>query len=245
MAEHTLLFLDFDGVICDSINETIVSSWLAYYKYLVKKLPLSVPCDYKRRFMLFRPFIRSGEDYLVIQDIIANNTKMKNQKQFDSLLTIIGEEVLQYYKEVFYKARTEIFTTDKKLWLSLNPLYQHMFEVVEKSVLCNKVYILSTKKPEFIQEILQAHALSFDPNRIIYAGQEEKLCIINRVLDQEKKQHAYFVDDQISHLVPNPNSRIKTFLAAWGYIEQVWLRQNEVEIIYPNRMGELMAQLEC
>ncbi|MBN1799069.1 MAG: hypothetical protein JW822_10850 [Spirochaetales bacterium] len=243
MAENDLLFLDFDGVICDSINETIASSWLAYYKYLVKKLPSSMPCDYKTRFMLFRPFIRSGEDYLVIQDILANNMELKNQKQFDDLLATIGKQVMQFYKDVFYRARTEILTTDKTLWLSFNPLYLHMHEAMAKGAACENVYILSTKKPEFIIQILQAHSLSFNPARIIYSGQEEKLGIIHGVLEQEKKGRAYFVDDQISHLVPNPYPHIKAFLAAWGYIEKAWLKQHDVEIIYPAQLIELMKHL--
>ena len=244
MDKNTLLFLDFDGVICDSIDETIVSSWLAYYKYLVKKIPVFMYCDYKQRFMQLRPFIRSGEDYLVIQDIIANNMDIKNQKQFDRLLTLRGEKVLQNYKDVFYQARTEIFTNHNKLWLSLNTLYPHMHEVVAKSTSGDNVYILSMKKSEFISQILQAHNLKFSPTRIIYAGQEEKLSIISRMLELKKKQYAILIDDQISHFVPNPDSRIKTFLADWGYIKQAWLKQKNIEIISANQMAELMARLQ-
>jgi phosphoglycolate phosphatase-like HAD superfamily hydrolase len=245
MDRDSLLFLDFDGVICDSINETIISSWVAYYKYLEKKIPLSVPCDYKRRFMLLRPFIRSGEDYLVIQDILANNKEIENQKQFDHLLAIIGKEVLQYYKEVFYKARSEIFSSYKKLWLSLNPLYPHMEKVMAKSAACENVYILSTKRTDFINEILQARSLDFHPNRIITAGQEEKLAIISYILDREKKQYAYFIDDQISHLIANSNNHIKTYLAAWGYVEPIWLKQKKVEILFPKQMIALMERFRC
>jgi phosphoglycolate phosphatase-like HAD superfamily hydrolase len=232
MAEEKLLFLDFDGVICDSINETVLCSWLAYYKYLKKSEPPEcVPGNHKKQFLVYRPYIRSAADYIVIQDLLVHRLQMDSQEDFDEVLKALGQEVLTYYQEIFYRARTEIFTAWKSIWLGLNPLYPHMDEIMAKAARSSRVYILSTKKPEFINEILKGHSLDFDAKRIIYPGQEEKLAIIARILDQEKAGKAYFVDDQISHLHTNTDPRIKTFLASWGYIEEKWLSQERVEVL--------------
>jgi hypothetical protein len=243
MAKKKYLFLDFDGVICDSINETILCSWLAYYQYLKKELPNSVPCDHKRQFMNFRPFIRSAADYIVIQDMIACRKQVKNQAEFDALLRLLGNEVLAYYQTVFYQARTEIFTAYKTLWLKLNPIYPHMYEIMKKAAYHNVVYLISTKKTEFILEILRGHYLDFDVKNIIYSGKEEKLAVIARILKVQKRAKAYFIDDQISHLYPNHHRRIKTYLASWGYIEQKWLKQGRVKVLTPAKMLRLVSQV--
>ena len=58
----TLVFLDFDGVICDSALECLVSSWEAYFRDHGRDAPKAVPVDLKERFLALRPYVRSGED---------------------------------------------------------------------------------------------------------------------------------------------------------------------------------------
>ena len=99
MGSNKLIFLDFDGVICDSIAETLVSSWLAYYKYIKKQIPTSMTCNFKKRFSIMRPLIRSGEDYILIQDILYHSLSVSNQQDFDRLLKKTGSSTLSYYKE--------------------------------------------------------------------------------------------------------------------------------------------------
>ncbi len=243
MIEDTLLFLDFDGVICDSVNETIASSWLAYHKYVKKRMPVFVARDHKERFMRLRPYIRTGQDYMLIQDIMADNLTVSGQEMFDKLLKKAGKRKMELYKTVFYRARNEIMTERKRLWLELNPLYPHMYEVVKQGGSCKQIYILSAKKTVYILEILKHHVLDFPAQRIIHAGEGSKTDIIGRVLDREKAYMAYFIDDQISHLSANKDSRIKPLIASWGYVDSRWLVQKHVESIDPAGLRRLIRRM--
>jgi phosphoglycolate phosphatase-like HAD superfamily hydrolase len=243
MAGGEFLFLDFDGVICDSVNETIASSWLAYHKYVQKHAPGSVARDHKARFMRLRPYIRTGRDYMLIQDLMARNVTVTGQDMFDELLAEAGKRRMELYKTAFYQARNEIMTEYKEYWLELNPLYPHMFDIMEQAGSCKNVYILSAKKIVYILEILKHHALAFPDRRIIHAGQEAKTDVIGRVLDREKGHAAFFVDDQISHLSANNDPRIKPLIASWGYVDSRRLEQTHVASIDPAGLRRLILRM--
>ncbi|RPJ05133.1 MAG: HAD family hydrolase [Spirochaetaceae bacterium] len=237
MKNNTLLFLDFDGVVCDSLPETLVSSWLAYFEYEKGALPASMPADFRKRFLALRPFIRSGEDYLLIQDLLENHRAVANQAEFDHIIREAGKERMTRYKENFYKARTALLEKDRKAWLGLNPLFAHIERALLKQADNKQIYILSTKKKEFIAEIFEGNGIVFDMKRIIYSGSENKQDIITAELERAKAAGAVFIDDQISHLVGIRDARIRVFLASWGYVEESWLSGKEVPV-----MGEKMAE---
>jgi len=241
MEKNSLLFLDFDGVICNSVSETIVSSWLAYYKYINKQIPTAMLCNYKKRFYALRPFIRLGEDYILMQDILFHNISVNNQKEFDQLLQKAGSVTMSYYKEIFYKARTQLLKADRDFWLSLNTIYPHIHSALKSIKAKERVYILSTKKADFIREILSEYKIYFDEQKVIYSGVKNKLAIIANILDNTDFQEAIFIDDQISHLLKNSDSRIKVFLASWGYVKPEWLKgQNQVKVLELEEANKLI-----
>ncbi|MBN1525327.1 MAG: HAD family hydrolase [Spirochaetales bacterium] len=223
MKQKTLLILDFDGVVCDSLPETLASSWLAYYRFIKNEMPNEMPVDFRRKFHALRPFIRSGEDYIVMQELIAGGKSISSQKEFDDLIAGIGPEQMAENKEVFYQARTELLSSDRDAWLSLNPLFPHMERGIRKQLGKKQLYILSTKKKEFIAEIFHGNDMKFPVDNIIYSGSGCKQQIITSLLDEAEYSHAVFIDDQISHLLDVTDSRIDVRLAEWGYIQQEWL----------------------
>ena len=94
------------------------------------------------------------------------------------------------------------------------------------------VYILSTKKAEFIDEILRHSGVSWPSQRTLYTGNRTKREIIESYLQADPESTALFVDDQLDHLllaVQNP--LIRGFLASWGYVKQEWLEQKQVEVL--------------
>ncbi len=100
-----LVFLDFDGVICDSLLECLVSSWQGYYRLHLGKRETAVPITLRREFSKLRPYVRAGEDFILIQELINNKIPIRSQEQFDSQLAVRGEERMARYKELFYTAR--------------------------------------------------------------------------------------------------------------------------------------------
>jgi len=215
-----LVFLDFDGVICDSINECLVSSWYGYYQLYKEQQPVEVPILLKERFLRLRPFIRSGEDYMVIQELLVTDIRINNQLDFDRQLETAGKEKLELFKTLFYKARTYYLKEQPDYWFSLNPIYGHLKSKLSALGASPFFYIISTKKVDFIVEILKNNGITVNRERIIYSAAQQKLSLISAMLDKKNADRALLLDDQVEHLSGNRDPRIQTFLCLWGYIKE-------------------------
>ncbi len=239
-----LLCLDFDGVICDSINECLVSSWISYYRYIKEDYPIQVTVDMRSLFSQLRPFIRSGPDYVLIQRLIDMRCEVQNQHEFDRYLEEAGKDTVRYYGEIFYRAREELLRQDRDYWMALNPLYKHMLEPLRANAENEKLIIVSTKRQDFILEILSFNGIDFSPERVYLADSKPKIVIVEEVRRARGFIQAVFIDDQIDHLLPNRNKSIMPALASWGYVKRDWLEpKKNLLILNADTMAELFNNL--
>jgi phosphoglycolate phosphatase-like HAD superfamily hydrolase len=212
-----VLFLDFDGVICDSLEECFRSSWLTGAGIPVSAaLPPDPPFDaaYRARFDACRPFIRSGEDYLVVHEWAARGQVPANQAAFDATLAQKGPQELAHLKQRLYAVRDALLEKHHTRWLGWNPLYPGMAGALAAQASNPDVWILSTKKAEFIVEILNHHGVNWPLGRTIYTGTRRKLDII---AERVGSRPSALIDDQVDHLdFAHPSCRCA--LALWGYV---------------------------
>ncbi len=221
---RSLLVLDFDGVICDSIDECFVSSWEAWNRLEGRSPPASLPIELRSRFAALRPFVRSGEDYVVIQRLLAEGRPVRTQGEFDAALAAEGAQGMRRLKDLFYAARGGLLASDRAYWLSLNRVYPHVRAPLARAAGRPDVLVLSTKKSEFIAEILAANGIVFPLERILYTASRAKAAIVADMLAADDR--ALLVDDQIDHLVARRDPRIEVRLALWGYVRPEWLLQH-------------------
>jgi phosphoglycolate phosphatase-like HAD superfamily hydrolase len=243
MRERPLLILDFDGVICDSLDECFVSSWRAYHTlYRNAELP-HVAVSLRDDFSRLRPFIRAGEDYVLIQEILHLGKNAEDQTAFDALIHEAGPLKMKLFKELFTRARTELFAKDREFWLSLNRIYPHMQGIFAKLPQQTPLAILSTKMPFFIAEIL-GHAQIRVPQKNIHECKaEEKLSRAEELRASGGFPRAVFIDDQIDYLKNNTNPCIDVFLASWGYVKPEWLAgSGNVPIMTPADLAKFVEK---
>jgi len=225
MADPTcrrLVFLDFDGVICDSLPECFAVSRAAYFGlYLGGGIPEPGPDD-ERTFRRLRPFIRRGGDYLFIQHCLQNNLVIESQKDFDAVMND-NRSLDDAFHELFYKARRELLGSDPRRWHALNPLYPGMKQILRNHGADGDTLILSTKEADFIEKILAFNEIPWDSNRIYCSGKERKLGFIDRVMDELGAGQAVFVDDQIDHFKGASAHPVRCLLADWGYVLPGWI----------------------
>lgn len=221
---RSLLVLDFDGVICDSIDECFVSSWVAWHRLQGRSLPAALAIELRARFAALRPFIRSGEDYVVIQKLLAGERRVATQEEFDAALAAEGAEGMRRLKEVFYAARGDLLASDRAYWLSLNRVYPHVRAPLAAVAGRPDALVLSTKKSEFIVEILAANDIAIPQERVLHTGSRSKADVITGILGPDDR--ALLVDDQIDHLVACRHPRIDVRLALWGYVRPEWLERH-------------------
>ena len=252
MSTHALV-LDFDGVICDSIDECFASSWAAYHHLYLGRHPAYMPVSLRRDFARLRPLVRGGADFMLIQEMLEKGESASRQFEFDALARGAGDEKLRLFHDLFYKARAEMLQKDRQSWLAMNRIYPHVAAALSRLPAGAPVYILSTKKPEFIAEVLSAKGFELPRERILYSGSEKKLAIVSNVGREGGFAEATFVDDQIDHLLCEEAAppdvtrrsapRIRTFLASWGYVKEEWLREPlRVPVLTPQEFPALVRE---
>lgn len=241
MIVEGLVFLDFDGVICDSLLECLVSSWQGYYQLYLGQQQTAVPMTLRREFSKLRPFVRAGEDFILIQELIDNQIPIRSQEQFDAQLAERGEDRMARYKELFYTARRGFFFNHRRYWINLNKIYPHVYHSLRGWAASPCLYILSTKRADYIVEILEAKNIRMDPHRVLSCGAKEKKNTILRTLDERGFTNALFIDDQIDHLTADwaRDPRIIGCLASWGYVKTQWLEEpRDIEVLHPDQLAE-------
>ena len=245
-ARAPLLVLDFDGVICDSVEECWVSSWTAYHDLFHGRPQPQPPAEVKARFRVLRPFVRSGEDFVLIQHLVWQGRSPSSQSEFDREWDGPGLPPPGRFKELFYKARAALFERDPQAWLAMNRVYPHVAAAL--SVLPARVprFILSTKKAQFVSATLNANGISLPDDHVLYAEGEPKLDTVGRLMRDLGAGEAILVEDQVDALRANRNPGIHTYLATWGYVQKEWLRDpgTGIRLLDPDGFVQMVKSLQ-
>lgn len=252
MASALRLFIDFDGVICDSAAECLFSSWVAYDRLTWSAdagaatvrppaAPRVVPIALRQRFMQLRPFIRAGDDYVLIQHLLAAGRMPSRQEEFDRARRDAGPRALARYADALNRVRQELVSHDRDHWLRLNPLYPGMATLL-RAADWETTSILSTKRPAYIAAILDFHAVAVPSQAILHAAAASKLEIVSMALNERQDGRAALVDDQLDHLIGNDDERIEVYLADWGYARPEWLADPRVPALSRTGLADLSAR---
>ena len=223
-AGTTLLVLDFDGVICDSVEECWVSSWRAYHERFLGRAPSPPSPGNRTFFRSLRPFVRSGEDFVLIQHLAERGSAPTDQAEFDGEWEKPGLPSRGRFKDLYYQARTELYERDPAAWLAMNRIFPHVAPALSALPARVERFILSTKKAQFVSAILGANGISLPDRHVLYSEGEPKLAAVQRLMRELPAAEAVFVEDQVDALRANRDGRIHTYLATWGYVQQEWLR---------------------
>lgn len=220
----TLLVLDFDGVICDSVEECFVSSWEARFRLRGGEGPVSPPpAGGLAAFARMRPFVRNGEDFLVILEAAERGIAVGGQAAFDALAAEIGPRELADFKARFYEARERLLAEERGRWLRMNRVYPHARAALLAATGAGlALRILSTKRPHYIVEILSANGIAVPPRHVCHTT-GPKVPVVRELLAASGCARAVFIDDQVDYLAGLDDPRIEGRLAAWGYVRPEWL----------------------
>jgi phosphoglycolate phosphatase-like HAD superfamily hydrolase len=217
------LALDFDGVIGDSIHECLVVGFNAYQQYLGtnKKVysfeelnPGSI-----EQARAIRNYIRSGEDYVYIYHALENKAPILSQDDFDAF-TQTFSSLRDRFFEVFYSERQRFLDHHREQWLRLNPLYPGMQPWLQKYPHKDRLVIITTKKTEYVAEILKFHDIILKSEALYHASPKHpKKDIIASLLQRYEIEPSEFVfiDDQVDTLIKVKPVQVKCILALWGY----------------------------
>jgi phosphoglycolate phosphatase-like HAD superfamily hydrolase len=207
-----ILALDFDGVICDSVREHAVSSWLA--SVLVSPpegvATGTIPEQYYSYFQHERPELEVG--YQGVQ--IALRFRNANSTEDYSV---------EHLSNALSKIRDDRFGQAPEDWCEESPFYPGMAKALRLwlSRSDKHVYIVTKKLRRYTEALLDHNNVEFPLDQLHGLEDGPKENCLRRLQMKYPKESIYFVEDRLATL--ERISSISEFqplnlvFASWGY----------------------------
>lgn len=220
---YKYVVFDFDGVVCDSTNECMVSSWNAWQRWNNRDFFRESLKEFSdneiKTFRPLRPYVRgAGEYYILMRSINTKNNSIKNQKDFD-VLRNKWEDNINIFKAIFFKERERLKALSIDTWISLHDVYNDVIDEMSNLNSRNKLLIATLKDGASVKQILNKNGINILPENILDQSQiESKIDALNFFVEDKKisKKDLCFIDDNVTHLIEPKKSGFDVFLSCWG-----------------------------
>ena len=209
-------FLDFDGVIVDSIEECFLLSKDVYYGFVNFKYDNDV---YKKTFYEFRSLVNPPSEYMVLHKTIEcylKDNSIDSRLKFRELKKKLTQDQKNKFEYLFFQLRKH-YQKDIENWLSLHQITDFGKTLQNKKL--PHYFIVTTKKKESVRLLLNHHNIGieniFDIENYRQFGSKGN--VISHFLDNSNYDQALFIDDATENLESVNDKRIRCYFADWGY----------------------------
>jgi phosphoglycolate phosphatase-like HAD superfamily hydrolase len=236
---QSLLVLDFDGVLADSIHDSVRTSVNAYMEMRPGHgLPLQAPLDtaesvfafendHPELFSRFRALIPMGnraEEYLVIWSLIDSGRPdaVADQSAFEQAKAAIPAGERDAYAARFYGLRIEWQNRDPEAWARLLPPFEGIPESLRRLKERFGLAIATSKDLRSVHLLLKAYGVDdcFAPELILdkeFSYSKRDHLIRLREASGVSFECMHFVDDKLIHLQGVKTLGVRACLALWGF----------------------------
>ena len=220
---YKYIVFDFDGVVCDSTNECMVTAWNAWERWnkrdgFRRSLGEFTSSEIKT-FRPLRPYVRgAGEYYILMRSINSSDISINNQQDYDYFCKK-WEGQLNSFKDVFFIERNRLRKEDMESWIELHDVYNDVINVIKNLHNQGRLLIATMKDGESVKHILKKNEINISPENIFDQSQiSSKLEALNYFLTGKKikKEELCFIDDNVTHLTEPKNNNFNVFLSGWG-----------------------------
>ncbi|MFO7888839.1 MAG: hypothetical protein R6V04_00710 [bacterium] len=233
-----ILALDFDGVLCNSIHDSVVTALNTYLKCTAKHhLPLQEPLtpenvtdfenknpEFMKKFTHLMPLGNFAKDYYVILKIIDKNKydTISSQKDFNDFRESLDDQQMETYNNLFYEYRHTLQKNNPEAWAALLPAFPDIPQAVRKLSKTFLPAVATSKDVNSVNILLEKYGIDdlFSSENILdkdFARTKREHMIKFKQLHHLDFADIHFIDDKISHLLEVKDLKVHTYLAAWGF----------------------------
>ena len=221
--KYKYVVFDFDGVVCNSTNECMVTSWNAWDRWnkgekfrrtLNKFTQTEIDA-----FRSLRPYVRgAGEYYILMRAIHSPGVAIVNQNDYESFYTKWKAQ-LDSFKKLFFIERKRLREDDIENWINLHEMYDDVIVVMKNLYNSGRLLIATLKDSESVKLLLKKYGIEISSENIL--GQSEissKLEALNYFVSKKiiNKKEICLMDDNLTHLIEPHNHNYNVFLTGWG-----------------------------
>jgi phosphoglycolate phosphatase-like HAD superfamily hydrolase len=224
-----ILALDFDGVICDTVQELLKSTWQVYRK-IWGAGDDGPPPEVAAAYVRLRPALEIGwESPILLRAIVEGVPEADLLRAFQ---TTWRQRILEAHHlnqadlaARFDAARDAWIRTDLRGWLAANHLYPGIGERLRRFVASDvRVFVLTTKEGRFAHLLLEQNGVKL-PSAHVWGKERSRPKVdLLRVLREGQDValgDIWFVEDRVKTLQTITQvedlEAVGLFLATWGY----------------------------
>jgi len=248
----SLLALDFDGCIADSVIEALFVTYSAYRRYVNPDTMIfsnreprvtsfsQLVNDYPAQVAAFRrarPYIKDASDYAAILAALERNHVPASAEDLTAIKATLPADTLKTYYDAFYAIRTQTKTHNFEAWWRLTPPFPCIHDL-RRLTREYHTLIVTTNSRESIEDLLQPEYLdlAIRPDDIIDLHiHTDKRIQMDHVVHEYHVDYRdiHFVDDNLSHLTATRARGVNVYLAGWGYCTQDQITEADTELNIP------------
>lgn len=228
------LFLDFDGVLFDTVKEAyVVNQFTTGVSERISDIDFD--SSHYARFKSLRYLIGPASDYYYLNLLLKNHETDDVELQFRSL-KLHSKTASKEFQQDFFHQREKIKNTEYAEWLKLNTPFPFFLDIRElMAEYSNDIAIVSTKDKNTIKDILEINGVFLLPEifgALDYDHYGTKRQLILSIIEKESIKSALFIDDSAQHLKDCSGiSNLKLAQPSWGYLSPGDIGEDEDAVI--------------
>ncbi|MBD0421690.1 HAD family hydrolase [Streptomyces sp. TRM S81-3] len=213
-----VLALDFDGVVCDALEECALVTWLAVKRH-DRSIPGPshvglLPADFTARFQKVRNYSRLLDHFAVAHLPAADG--VGSQTDFDLLFTSLPSDYVSRFTTAASRARDWFRTEETEFWLGQHTLYPGLDNLLRQN--SGNVAIITAKDEESVRAILRRHGLEQTVSEVFgecgrKAEAVQELCSRRGITPNSLT----FIDDNLTNVRRVSAVGARARWAQWGY----------------------------
>ena len=249
--QKKIVVFDFDGVVCDSSDECMVTSWNAWEKWESRDGFRNDLSKFTKQdelnFRKVRPRVRGAGEYYILRRAISEGISIESQETYN-ILEKRWQENIEPFKVLFFKAREKLRQDEIDIWISLHHVFEGVLEALKTLNNQNRLYIATLKDAKSVRLILENQGIIIQKDRLYDQSQiKSKLQALDKFRKQIccDKSDMIFIDDNPTHLIEPRKAGYLVYLTTWGQTLEEYLRiAEQYNIQFLDDCGQLLSDLE-
>lgn len=213
-----IIFLDFDGVLFDSVKEAYLLARKAYFDVDVKS---PIECKHYQEFCDFRYLVTHSWQFYYILKLIEENVE---RTFFENLFTqnSVKTQAVIDFDNKYTEARENLLKSDFDFWDKLDEPFEFFYDIKKLSENNpGKFIILTNKKKLPVQNKLKKYGVN---NIQLFANEDlkaynSKAEFIDKYIQNKNIDNCFLIEDSIDNInFCKKYAKINPLLVSWGYI---------------------------
>jgi phosphoglycolate phosphatase-like HAD superfamily hydrolase len=235
MTDKPSYLVDFDGVLCDSRHECMITSHVAYrHVFDGRHEPFAASAiapAAAERFTRYRYLARTASEFSLLWDLIHAGhagPPPRFEEEWMQARAAADPARLAAFRDAFYAARHEWMQADLPGWSAMHRFFPEMGAALASWLSQGRAHICSSKDSRAILSLLRHYGIRIDESLVNGCEGGDKIEHFRRLL-QEVGGKLAFIDDNLENLRIAHANGIAGYLASWGYTSQALIEAAQRE----------------